>query len=117
MLGLTPRRLVYIAIIVLIVFLARQYAPPYFSRFQFGDDVRQVVKYAAATQKDVDAVRREILLLAQEDGVDITTKNIRITKRGPSFTVDVDYTWPIDLRVYQHELQFHISEHGEIFEK
>jgi hypothetical protein len=75
------------------------------------------VKYAAATQKDVEAVRKEILRLAEEDGVPITKDNIRITKRGPSFTVDVDYTWPIDLRVYQHELVFHISEHGEIFEK
>ena len=117
MLGLTPRRLFYIAFIVAVVFLARQYVPPYFSRFQFGDDVRQVVKYAAASRKDVDAVRREILQLAREEGIDITNKDIQITKRGPSFTVEVDYSWPIDLRVYQYELQFHVSEHGEIFER
>ena len=97
--------------------MARAYVPPLFSRFQFGDDVRQVVKYAAATQKNVDAVRSEILELAEEDGVNVTSQNIKITKRGPSFTVDVHYSWPIDMRIYQHELQFHISEHGEIFER
>ena len=117
MLGLTPRRLFFIAFIVAIVVLGRTYVPPYFSRFQFGDDVRQVVKYAAASRKNVDAVRQEILELAVEDGVEVTSQDIKITKRGPSFTVDVYYSWPIDLRVYQHELQFHISEHGEIFEK
>jgi hypothetical protein len=117
MLGLTPRRFVFIAFLLAVVFLAKEYVPPLFSRFQFGDDIRQVVKYAAATQKDVDAVRRRILELAEEDGVEVTNNDIKITKRGPSFTVDVYYSWPIDMKVYQQELQFHISEHGEIFEK
>ena len=42
--------------------------------------------------------------------------DIRITKRGPSFMLEVEYHWPIDLKVYKHELIFHTSEFGEIFE-
>ena len=117
MFGLNPRRISIIAFILIVIFLAQQYVPPYFARFQFGDDVRQTVKYAAATRKNLDAVRREILELAEEDGVNLTTKDIKITQRGPSFTVDIDYKWPIDLKVHQYELPFHISESGEVFEK
>jgi len=31
-------------------------------------------------------------------------------------TVEFDYHWPINLRVYKHDLVFHVSESGEIFE-
>jgi hypothetical protein len=117
MFGLTPRRLVYILIIVAIAFLGKQYFPPYFARFQFGDAVRQTVKYAAAAQRNTDIVRREVLLSAEEAGIPITDEDIRIVKRGLIFTVDIDYEWPIDLRIYKHNLNFHISESGEMFEK
>jgi hypothetical protein len=117
MLGLNPKRLIYIAILVVIFLLARQYAPPLFSRFQYGDDVRQTVKYAAAQHQGPDDVMKELLRLAEEDGVPVGPENITITRRGFSFTVDIDYTWPIDLRFHQHELKFHISETGEHFGK
>jgi hypothetical protein len=117
MLGLTPRRLVYIGFIVAVVFLGRQYIPPYFSRFQFGDDVRQTVKYAAASHQDPEAVRKEILRIAEDDGVDINPSDVQVTRRGYVFTVDIDYAWPIDLKIYKHDLNFHISESGEVFGK
>jgi|SRR5687767_2676821 len=117
MFGLTPKRLFFVAFIVAVIFLAKQYVPPLFSRFQFGDSVRQTVKYAGASNKDVEAVRREIVSAAAEYGLDIKPKDVQFTKRGPSFTVDIEYSWPIDLRFHQHELQFHVSETGEIFER
>ena len=117
MLGLTPKRLVFIVFIVAVIFLARQYVPPYFARFQFGDDVRQTVKYAAPQGQSPEAVRAEVLRLAEEDGVEIGPENIEITRRGYSFTVDIRYTVPIDLRFHKHDLNFHISESGEVFTK
>jgi hypothetical protein len=117
MFGLTPRRVFYVAIVVAVIFLAKQYAPPLFARFQFGDSVRQTVKYAAAAEKDVDAVRRAIVSAAEEYDIPIDAKDVKITKRGPTFSVDIDYTWPIDLRFHKHDMQFHISETGEVFEK
>jgi len=115
MFGLTSRRVIIIASILIVIYLAQQYVPPYFARFQFGDDVRQTVKYAAASRKGLEAVRKEILRLAEEDGVPVTLKDIRITQRGPSFSVDIDYTWPIDLRLHHYNIPFHISESGEVF--
>jgi hypothetical protein len=117
MFGLTPRRVFFVAFVVAVIFLAREYVPPLFSRFQFGDAVRQSVKYAAAAQRDVESVRREIVSAAQDYDIPINAKDVRITKRGPIFSVDIEYTWPIDLRFHKYEMQFHVSESGEIFEK
>ena len=77
---------------------------PYFAAFQFNDYVRQEVKYAAASRKTVDVLRADILAKAKELGIPLTKNDIRITKRGPSFTLDVEYRWPIDLKVYKHDL-------------
>jgi hypothetical protein len=117
MFGLTPRRVFFVAFVVAAIFLAKQYVPPLFARFQFGDSVRQTVKYAAAAQKDVEAVRREIVLAAADYEIPIEAKDVKISKRGLTFSVDIDYAWPIDLRFKKYDMKFHVSESGEIFEK
>jgi hypothetical protein len=117
MFGLTPRRVFFVAFIVAVIFLGKQYVPPLFSRFQFGDAVRQTVKYAASSNKNVDAVRREIVSMAAEYEIPIEAKDVRITKRGPTFSVDIDYSWPIDLRIHKYDMKFHVSASGEIFER
>ena len=114
MFGLTPRRVFFVAFVVAAIFLAKQYVPPLFSRFQFGDSVRQTVKYAAAAQKDFEAIRREIVSAAADYEIPITAKDVKITKRGLTFSVDIDYSWPIDLRLHKYDMEFHVSETGEI---
>ena len=117
MFGLTPRRVFFVAFVVAVIFLGKQYVPPLFSRFQFGDAVRQTVKYAASSNKNVDAVRREIVSTAAEYEIPIEAKDVQITKRGPTFSVDIDYSWPIDLRIHKYDMKFHVSASGEIFER
>ena len=117
MFGLTPRRVFFLAFVLAVFFVAKQYAPPLLSRFQFGDSVRQTVKYAAASQKNVEAVRRDIVSAAKDYGIPIGPEDIVITKHGPSFDVDIEYSWPIDLRVHKYDMQFHVSESGESFER
>ena len=117
MFGLTTRRAFYLLVIAAAIFVGTQYAPPVFYSFQFSDFVRQQVKFAGVGRKSTDDVRREVLDKAKEFNIPITASDIHITRRGPAFTLDLEYSWPIDLRVYKHELKFHTSETGESFEK
>jgi len=117
MFGLTPRRVFFVAFVVAAIFLGKQYVPPLFSRFQFGDSVRQTVKYASASNKNFETVRREIVSAAADYDIPITAEDVKITKRGLIFSVDIDYSWPIDLRFHKYDMQFHVSETGEILER
>jgi hypothetical protein len=117
MFGLNARRVFYILIIAAVIFVGAQYALPVFYSFQFNDFVRQQVKFAGVGRKTTDDVRREVLDKAKEFSIPITSRDIHITRRGPAFTLDLEYSWPIDLRVYKHDLKFHTSETGESFEK
>lgn len=116
MFGLSGRQVLILLMLVAFVFAAIQYLPPYYSAFQFNDSIRQEVKYAGSSRKTVDVVRADIIAKAKELGIPLTKNDIRITKRGPSFTLEVEYRWPINLKVYRHELAFHFSQSGELFE-
>ena len=39
--------------------------------------------------------------------LDRTDNATPMTKRGPAVTVEFEYHWPVDLRVYKHDLVFH----------
>ena len=116
MFGLNSRQLFMILLLVCGLFAGSQYIPVYFKALQFNDYVRGEVKFAASSKKTAEGLRISIMEQAKEMQIPITAKDIRITRRGPAFQLDLDYSFPIDLRVYQHEVNFHISEAGEIFE-
>ena len=116
MFGLNPRQLFFILLLVAAGFAAAQYVPGYFNAFQLNDFIRQEVRYAASARKTPEIIAKGIVDRARELSILVNPRDVRITRRGPSFTIDLDYKWPIDLRVYQHELIFHSTESGEVFE-
>jgi hypothetical protein len=117
MFGLSPKKLFSLALLAVGVFVGVQYARVFLTKYQFGDAVRQSVKFAGSSRKDPEKVRTEILEKAEELEIAIERRDIQITKRGPSFTVDIAYEMPVNLRVYEHVLKFEVSETGEIFGK
>lgn len=116
MFGLRGRQILILLVLIGMLFAATQYVPAYYAAFQFNDSVRQQVKYAGTTKKTVDSLRAEVFQQSKEFGIPITKKDILIKRRGPSFTLEVEYHWPIDLKIYHHQLTFHISQTGELFE-
>ncbi len=116
MFGLDRRQQFLLLIFLGLIFAAAQYGPPYFYAYQFNDFIRQEVKFAVSARKTTNDVRANIAKKALEFNIPITARDIKITRRGPAFIVDIEYRFPINLRVYQHELVFHSNETGEIFE-
>jgi len=116
MFGLSGRQFFFLFILVALLFTGTQYLPAYFAAFQFSDFVHQEVRFAQSARKTSDLLRGEILQRASDLAIPITKKDIVITRRGPSFTLVIEYHWPINMRIYKHDLVFHISEDGEIFE-
>ena len=116
MFGLNGRQLFFLLLLILALLAGTQYVPGYFAAFQFNDYVRQEVKYAVSSRKTPEAVRDEVVDKAGELGIPLTKKEVHITKRGPAFNIQIDYHWPINLRVYKHDLVFHVDESGEVFE-
>lgn len=116
MFGLTGRRLFILLIVAGLLFAGSQYVPAYMAAYEFDDYVRQQVKYAGTARRTVDTVQKDILGKATELGIPLTKKDIHVSRQGPSFTLDVVYRWPIELKVYHHVLTFHSSHSGDAFD-
>ena len=116
MFGLSGRQIFILLFLAAAIFAIAQYFPAYYSAFQFNDFIRQEVRFAAGARKTPEVIRGEIVKRAEEMGIGINPRDIKITRRGPAFTLELQYRWPIDLRIHQHELVFDVSESGEVFE-
>lgn len=117
MFGLGFRQIFILLIFVAFLYAAAQYVPAYVSAYQFNDFVHQEVKYAANARKTTEQVRASVMEKAKEMEISLVPRDVHVTRRGPSFTLDVDYHFPIDLRVYRQDLAFHASESGEVYGK
>ena len=117
MFGLNAKQLFMLLLLILALFAGSQIIPAYFNAFQFNDYIKQEVKFAVASRKTTDMIRAKIVDKAKELGINVGPKDISITRRGPSFTIQLDYFIPIDLRFYQRDLSFHVSETGELFDQ
>src|SRR5215831_19058626 len=112
MFGLSGRQVLILLVLILILYLGAQYVPGYFAALQFNDFVHQEVKFAVTARKTPESIRDDALEKANELGIPLTKNDFRITRQGPAFTMEIDYHWPINLRVTQQELAFHVREGG-----
>ena len=116
MFGLSGRQIFILLVLVAFLFAGTQYGPAYYAAFQFNDFVRQEVMFAVTNRKGPERIRIDVAQKANELGIPMKPKDVRITRRGPAFTLEIEYHWPINMRLYHHELVFHSSESGEVFE-
>ena len=116
MFGLSGRQIFILLLLAAAIYSAMQYFPPYYASFQFNDYIRQEVKYAITARRTPTTVRDRIVTKAEELGIDVAASDVKITRRGPSFQLELEYSFPIDLLVYKHDLVFYSNESGEVFD-
>lgn len=116
MIGLLPRGTFTVLIVAALIFAGVQYVPVYFDAWQFYDSVRQEVKFAGTSQRSVESVRESILREAFERDIPLSEKELDVRSQGPFFVVVIHYSVPIDLRVFQHDVDFDWQLTGETFQ-
>ncbi len=115
MLALLPRGTAYVLLSLVLVYFAFHYVPIYIYAYQFNDFVRSEVKFAGGSKRSVATITENILVKAEQLGLPVEGDDIKVTREGPFFTLDVSYRVPVDLRIYQHELEFESSLSGQTF--
>jgi hypothetical protein len=105
-----PERQLFFLLAFIALYAATQYGQ-HISPFQFNDFATPEVKFAAAARRcgwgSID-----ILAEAMQLGVALNERDVHMTKRGPSLTVEFTVL-AINPRVYKHDLVF-ASRVGEI---
>jgi hypothetical protein len=89
------------------VFSAYKLVPPYFVNYQFQDSLESEARFAMAGRKTEDDMRDDVWKKMQELGIPGKRDDIRISVVEGVVQISLNYTVPIDLQVYQFNLQFH----------
>jgi|SRR6516162_7189308 hypothetical protein len=94
-----------------VVFLAFEFVPPYFAYYQFQDAIKSEAKFALTgyPKKNLEDIRDDVYQKARELDIPARKDAIQLNLDLANGLVDigVDYSVPIDLKVYQFTLQFH----------
>ena len=90
-------------------YTAFKVVPVYFANYQFQDAVETESRFALTgyPKKSLDDIRDDVWKKAQELDVPIKRDDIRVIVNQGQVDIGVDYSVPIDLKVYQFTLQFH----------
>ena len=93
------------------IFVIAKIVPVYFANYQFQDAIQTEAKFALTgyPKKSLDDLREDVYKKAQELDIPTDRENIRVAVDANKGYVDIglDYSVPIDLKVYQFTLQFH----------
>jgi cell division protein FtsL len=101
------KALLSLAFLAAIIFVAIKIIPAYVNNFQLQDHIRQVSTQLAARTRPVtpDEIGNEVISFARDHGIPIAADNVNVTI-SPHISINVDYTVPVDLIVYNFSLHF-----------
>jgi hypothetical protein len=89
------------------VFSGVKVVPAYFANFQLQDAMDTEARFAITSRKDSEMVRDDIWKKVQELGVPAKRDAIKVGYGQGSVEISIDYVVPVDLKVYQFNLEFH----------
>jgi cell division protein FtsL len=101
------RTLLSLAFLAAIIFVAIKTLPAYVNNYQLQDHIRQLSTQLAVrtTPPTADEVRGEVVAFAQDLGIPLTADNVTVTV-ARRISISLDYTVPVDLKVYILMLHF-----------
>ncbi|HKS65816.1 MAG TPA: hypothetical protein VJR26_01135 [Candidatus Acidoferrales bacterium] len=107
--GSRLKGLLALVIVGAMIFSAIKIVPAYFNNYQFQDSMQSEARFALSyPKKDADQVRNDLWRKAQDLSIPLTQKeDIKVSVDQSNVTISVDYSVPVDLKVYQFTLQFH----------
>ncbi len=90
-----------------LIFSGVKIIPAYFANFQLQDSMQTEARFAIADHRAVDQIREDIWKKVQELDIPAKKEDIKVSGEQRSVAISLDYVVPVDLRVYQFNLEFH----------
>ena len=102
--------LLTLAILGGMAFAGIKIVPVYFAKYQMQDAIETESKFALAgyPKKSTDDIRADVYKKAVDLGVPTKQEDIQVIVSTTNVEINMDYSVPIDLAVYQWTPEFHL---------
>jgi hypothetical protein len=101
--------LLFILVVVVGVYLATKFAPPYWSYLSMQDPVKEAAMLAVSGASEA-TVRADIMRRAREQDLRLTEENIDIAREDGTLVVRVAWVARVELPRKSYDLSFRIEE-------
>jgi hypothetical protein len=99
-----------LGILAATIYLGFKVIPPYVNNYDLSQHLQQVAEDAVVhripdAHAQEDKIKQDVVSYADDLGLPVSADNVKVSA-GSTVTIDLDYTVPIDLKVYTLMLHF-----------
>ncbi len=105
--GARVKTLLTLVIIFALVFSAIKIVPIYVANYQLQDSMQEEATYASVNRKSADQIKADLEKKLTNLGLSVDPSTIQVTSVMGNVQISLEYTIPVDLKVYQLQLHFH----------
>ena len=95
-----------IVFLICVVYVGFKVIPVYVNSFEIEDFIRQQTPFWLTQRANSDMIRGKVLDKARELELPIDADQVQVEASSASVTVKLDYTVPVDIKVYTLKLHF-----------
>jgi len=96
----------YTAVIVLVLYSAWKFIPPYISDYELSDKMQEQARYAVVNRYSEEQIRDNIFKVTQDLEIPAKREDIKVAASNAIVKISVTYTVPVDLFFYHTDLNF-----------
>jgi hypothetical protein len=107
------KALAYAAILILAIYAAYKFVPPYVSEYQLQDKMQEQARFGIVNRYTDEQVRENVFKVIQDLDIPAKREDIKVTVTQAIVKISLEYTVPIDLLFYSTELHFSPSSENK----
>jgi cell division protein FtsL len=106
------KAVVYLAILVVAVFVAIKIVPVYVAEYQLKDKITEQARFAVVNRYSDEQIKDSIYRTIQDLDIPAKRDDVKVAATNHGLTISVNYSVPVDFLVYQTEINFSPSSEG-----
>lgn len=95
-----------LGILAALIYVGIEAVPVYVNNYQLADYLRDRAVKATVERPTAENLQAEVVTYARNLGLPVTSDNVQVTVTRDSVKIQLDYTVPVDLKVYTWVLHF-----------
>ena len=105
--GAGSLKLIFVLLVLgAVAYVAIKTIPVYVNAYEVQDYIRQLAIKASVERVKPEAIQDQVVAYAVEKDLPVTRDNVNVRINRGKVRIDMDYTVPVDLRVYTLSLHF-----------
>jgi hypothetical protein len=106
------KAIIYTVILISAVYAAIKVVPAYVADYELRDKMAEQARFAIVNRYSEDQVRDVIYKVVQDLDIPATREDIKVQSTNHGIMISVNYSVPVDFKVYKTELNFSPSSEG-----